>query len=106
MVGELASALERVGALEQQNQSESINSRAHSLPPPINKQPSTGPQNRTRSPPPRRNTVQFAAPRADQPNDKGAIGFYNWQSTKMTVKERISFLFNRYVSMNRQGLKK
>ena len=61
---------------------------------------------RSRSPPPRRNNLQFAAPRADQPNDKGAIGFYNWQSTKMTVKERISFLFNRYVSMNRQGLKK
>merc|ERR550539_1852921 len=35
--------------------------------------------------------MQFA-----QPNEKSgpAIGFYNWQSTKMTVKERISFLFN------------
>ena len=39
---------------------------------------------RSRSPPPRRNNLQFAAPRADQPNEKGAIGFYNWQSTKMT----------------------
>ena len=35
--------------------------------------------------------MQFA-----QPNEKSgpAIGFYNWQATKMTVKERISFLFN------------
>merc|ERR1711963_485965 len=91
-VGDLASALEK--ALDQHQ--ESVNaSRAHSLPPPINKQQQTaGPQNRSRSPPPRRNNLQFAAPRADQPNEKGAIGFYNWQSTKMTVKERISFLFN------------
>merc|ERR1719278_1056609 len=64
LVGDLASALERVGGVLEQCQ-ESVNARAHSLPPPINKQhpngssSNSGPQNRSRSPPPRRNTMQF-----------------------------------------------
>ena len=80
------------------NDNAASGSRAHSLPPPINKQPGSL-QNRSRSPGPctlRRNTLQFAGPRepSHQLNSQGAIGFYNWQSTKMTVKDRISFLFN------------
>ena len=47
-----------------------------------------------RSPPPRRNTLQFAGPHEPAGNHQSALGFHNWQATKMTVKERISFLFN------------
>ena len=89
-MGGLASALERAGVLDHPE-----NARAHSLPPPINKSPAaSGPHNRSGSPLHRRNTLQFAAPREQQHDNNGGIGFYNWQSTKMTVKERISFLFN------------
>ena len=28
---------------------------------------------------------------------QNALGLYNWQATKMTVKERLSFLFNNYI---------
>jgi hypothetical protein len=38
--------------------------------------------------------LQFAGPREPSSSNQGGIGFHNWQSTKMTVKERISFLFN------------
>lgn len=31
------------------------------------------------------------------PRDPVSIGFHNWQATKMTVKERISFLFNSQI---------
>ena len=27
----------------------------------------------------------------------GLIGMYNWQSTKMTVKERLAFMFNNEI---------
>ena len=82
LVAGLASALERSGMVEaSDNTVNNANSRAHSMPPPINKPRS----------PPRRNTFQFTTP----PEHHGSsVGFYNWQSTKMTVKERISFLFN------------
>jgi len=85
----LASALERSGVQDPLD-----NARAHSLPPPINKQPGGLQHNRSISPPPRRNTLQFAGPREPSSSNQGGIGFHNWQSTKMTVKERISFLFN------------
>lgn len=89
----LASAFERSG-LQPDHES-----RAPSLPPPINKNPQQ--VNRSRSPPnasaPRRNTLQFAGAREPATSYQGAIGFHNWQSTKMTVKERISFLFNSSV---------
>ena len=32
-----------------------------------------------------------------QRNRDGNLGFYNWQSTKMTVKERLTFLFNNTI---------
>ena len=80
LVAGLASALERSGMVEIPESA--VNSRAHSMPPPINKPRS----------PPRRNTFQFTTP--PEHHGSGSVGFYNWQSTKMTVKERISFLFN------------
>ena len=40
--------------------------------------------------PPQRN----ASP---QRNREPNLGFYNWQSTKMTVKERLTFLFNNSI---------
>jgi len=85
----LASALERSGVQDPLD-----SARSNSLPPPINKQPGGLQHNRSRSPPPRRNTLQFAGPREPASGSQVAIGFHNWQSTKMTVKERISFLFN------------
>ena len=86
LVAGLASAIERSGMIPVTD--ESANSRAHSMPPPINK---PGLQNTRARSPPRRNTFQFTTP----PEHHGSsVGFYNWQSTKMTVKERISFLFN------------
>lgn len=93
----LASAFERSG-LQGGDPESAGNSRAPSLPPPINKNPQQ--INRSRSPPngpPRRNTLQFAGAREPATSYQGAIGFHNWQSTKMTVKERISFLFNSSV---------
>jgi hypothetical protein len=32
-----------------------------------------------------------------QRNREPNLGFYNWQSTKMTVKERLTFLFNNTI---------
>jgi hypothetical protein len=90
MVGGLASAMERSGFLDNLD---SVNPRAHSLPPPINKQPGNN-RSAAGGSPPRRNTVQFATPQDQLDHQNGGIGFYNWQATKMTVKERISFLFN------------
>ncbi len=59
------------------------------LPQPINKQVAS-----SRISNPRKNTLQFAGAREPASSNQGGIGFHNWQSTKMTVKERISFLFN------------
>ena len=32
-----------------------------------------------------------------QRNRESNLGFYNWQSTKMTIKERLTFLFNNTI---------
>ena len=122
MVSGMASALERIGIVDAMSNALTIDnssnvlgssgglitsncvSRAGSQPPPINNPNMAQPASATgESPNTRRNTFQNAF--QNEPGGSrnsgnfeaalnGAIGFYNWQATKMTVKERISFLFN------------